>query len=339
MRKFAVGLSLLVSSCLFPQFNIVQSFDDGAAGSAGLGRSGAGGMNGHPTAGNAGTPMLGAAGDENGDSSTSGAATGGAATGGAATGGASSGGASQGNAGSDGISCKSPPNLTACGSDCVDITSNRDHCGKCGGFCPIGGSCTKSTCACPTDQGECENLHCFPLTDERHCGGCTPCSGPQTCFNKKCSLCPTGCAVLTIPYTGADQETVFSIDFPQPVNLYGATVTFRAYRSGDPGLRFMGNIWDKGGDSAGIDILGRETDPLVTAELKVSGPAFTGFALTTKIAISLTGTATKNTTVWLDSIVIDTGVAGPWNFDTSAAPLADDKTLSNASGTIAWLKN
>jgi hypothetical protein len=63
-----------------------------------------------------------------------------------------------------------PTGLTVCGTECIDTTSNADHCNGCSP-CPPGESCVNSGCVCVAPNQECNGL-CTPLTTEENCGMC-----------------------------------------------------------------------------------------------------------------------------------------------------------------------
>jgi hypothetical protein len=70
--------------------------------------------------------------------------------------------------------------LTWCGS-CVDLTSNKDHCGACNRPCGAL-TCCASACVNPT-------------TDNKNCGKCgNTCTAPNTCQKGTCTAPPVACA-------------------------------------------------------------------------------------------------------------------------------------------------
>ena len=63
-----------------------------------------------------------------------------------------------------------PDNTSRCGSECVALAYDPDHCGVCGQV-----SCQQGLVEC---EGSCENLE----TSVFHCGQCSnPCSPGQVC--------------------------------------------------------------------------------------------------------------------------------------------------------------
>ncbi|MBN1610209.1 MAG: DUF1566 domain-containing protein [Polyangiaceae bacterium] len=88
-------------------------------------------------------------------------------------------------------SCQCRPPYTDCEGDCVDLTSDSAHCGRCGSACadpkPF---CSESACVgrCPSDQTECDRS-CVDLdTNDAHCGSCSVSCGPdETCKLGECT--------------------------------------------------------------------------------------------------------------------------------------------------------
>lgn len=62
----------------------------------------------------------------------------------------------------------------ACGSACVDLTADAQHCGACGNRCADGTACIESTCrrSCPAGALLCGGVCIDPLVDAAHCGAC-----------------------------------------------------------------------------------------------------------------------------------------------------------------------
>jgi len=88
------------------------------------------------------------------------------------------------------VSC--PSGETACGSQCLNTTSDPDNCGGCGIPCLGGHTCQASQCKCPSGLLEC-NGSCV-ASDATHCGSCTnACTGNQVCSGTTCSSsCSSG---------------------------------------------------------------------------------------------------------------------------------------------------
>ena len=106
--------------------------------------------------------------------------------------------------GSGGASAACASGLTRCGSECVDLNVERNHCGACGTVCESGlvaVACRGGICAradCPPNETYCGPVDgCRDLSsDLSHCGLCQhPCAG-GTCSDGVCgpvgSVCPEG---------------------------------------------------------------------------------------------------------------------------------------------------
>jgi hypothetical protein len=135
------------------------------------------------------------------------------------------------------INC--PPGQVACGSACIDPTTNNQYCGATPGCgvgdagtagltCPLGTVCSSSSCASKCAQGYvlCNVLGvptCInPLTDPTFCGAQLDCTGPNAgqicnagdsgtnlvCAAGKCSSnCPTGQIICGTPGVCVDPQT------------------------------------------------------------------------------------------------------------------------------------
>ncbi len=112
-----------------------------------------------------------------------------------------------------------PTGQARCGGVCVDITTNRDHCGGCGLSCCAGNSCAASTCnpGCPAGMtacfpstrtcGICANIQ----TDTANCGRCGgACAAGQVCVSGECRAPFAGIAPCT---AAGDYVTASTIAF------------------------------------------------------------------------------------------------------------------------------
>jgi len=85
---------------------------------------------------------------------------------------------------------------TNCSGQCVNTSSDTNHCGSCGTKCATGQSCVNGTCklVCGTGLTNCSNKCVDTKTDTANCGSCgTTCPSGQVCQNGSCSLvCGTG---------------------------------------------------------------------------------------------------------------------------------------------------
>ena len=142
------GLACTKGTCVKP----ASALPDGAGGapaSTGLGGAshagGVGGGSGAPHSGGAGV-AAGAGGTQSSAAGAGGAGAAGVSSGGSSGGGGASGAAAAGTSGAGGgapLTCAMP--LVACGTKCVDLTSDDAHCGSCKAQCPTG-ICQGSAC-------------------------------------------------------------------------------------------------------------------------------------------------------------------------------------------------
>lgn len=97
-----------------------------------------------------------------------------------------------------GTQCVSCPSAqpAICGTQCVDLTSDKNNCGSCGHVCPNDAvSCINGTCVCPSGMGYCGGT-CVSLNTDSNCGTCgNVCPGDSFGHAKMCSsgqcVCPT----------------------------------------------------------------------------------------------------------------------------------------------------
>lgn len=72
--------------------------------------------------------------------------------------------------------CVCAAGLQRCVNECVDVTKEPSHCGKCGTQCAAGESCVGGVCtvieACPAPFKVCSGACVYTDNDERHCGAC-----------------------------------------------------------------------------------------------------------------------------------------------------------------------
>ena len=116
----------------------------------------------------------------------------------------SSSGGGGGNSGTGGNAGNMCPGQTACGTQCVDTSSDSQNCGGCGIPCGNGQSCQAGQCKCQPGLLSCSGS-CVP-SDATHCGDCaTACQANQVCSNNACTssctggqtLCGTACVDTT----------------------------------------------------------------------------------------------------------------------------------------------
>ncbi len=82
-----------------------------------------------------------------------------------------------------------------CGADCVDKTSDNQHCGTCDTVCPSGATCKQGKCECDASSAVCDG-ECVDLqSDPKNCGSCNAeCAPGYSCENKLCVCTKTSCA-------------------------------------------------------------------------------------------------------------------------------------------------
>ncbi|MBK6519036.1 MAG: hypothetical protein IPG04_34050 [Polyangiaceae bacterium] len=132
------------------------------------------------------------------------------ATGGSPSGGAPAGGGGAGGAGAQGgggaAECAAP--LELCGADCVDTSTDSEHCGACDAPCDATQTCVDGQCECDAGLTDCAG-ECVDLSgDTAHCGACDiECLAGQTCDQGDCSACPNGTTACDATGTCADTQT------------------------------------------------------------------------------------------------------------------------------------
>jgi len=77
---------------------------------------------------------------------------------------------------------------TVCTEECVELSSDPDHCGACGAVCGIHGDCADGACVCVAGYSYCPG-GCAKLdSDRNNCGACgTVCPAGQTCRRGECA--------------------------------------------------------------------------------------------------------------------------------------------------------
>lgn len=78
--------------------------------------------------------------------------------------------------------------LLACGSVCIDPTTDNKNCGACNKQCGQGQSCSAGACACMGGLSACSSSCVNFMTDGNNCGACgTVCASPAVCSQGKCT--------------------------------------------------------------------------------------------------------------------------------------------------------
>ncbi|HTM45700.1 MAG TPA: hypothetical protein VL137_12130 [Polyangiaceae bacterium] len=91
---------------------------------------------------------------------------------------------------------------------CVDLQTDRTHCGTCDTACPIRADCVAGACVCPATAPDLCDGNCVNLpADPRHCGQCgTECPAGASCNAGTCSVGPT--QVATLPNCSTPRMTL-----------------------------------------------------------------------------------------------------------------------------------
>lgn len=313
----------LVSSCALPKFGTVDSFDDGASGSAGQANTSGSAASG--ATGKAGAGVSAGNGGTSGSVAQGGTGEASAGEGPGGTGGASATG------GSD--ACTTPPRVDQCPMGCVDLTSDPLHCGACNEPCGPSEVCDQSQCICAPDTLKCSGV-CVPHTAE-HCGTCTTvCPGVADCTtNQTCKVCAGGCAVLTMT-EDTPFYAYFRIDFDPPVDL-GTTIRIRLHGPVDANMEaYFTNQADQG---FGASKQFKATPSWQDWDIPVNNQL--DFKQTTLIRFALGRGAVSPTSVYIESISSDSATFPKLEFATDASPLEYSAADSTGPGTLTWVKN
>ncbi len=101
------------------------------------------------------------------------------------------------DAGSDGASSDAASCEMCGGSSCVDLKSDRLHCGSCQTQCGANATCAQSTCVCGGGLTSCGGSCVELATDPNNCQGCgVKCASTQLCTPSGCSS-TASCGTLT----------------------------------------------------------------------------------------------------------------------------------------------
>ena len=152
--------------------------------------------------------------------------------------------------------------LTRCAGACVDLRSDRNHCGSCGAFCPdMGGLvCAAGICGCPAGWVDCSQApgvpqgidgYCADIgTDPGNCGACgASCPAGQTCRNGRCR--GTGTAQCAAGLTDCDGTCV-----DLETNLEHCGACGSVCESGLVGVECRGGVCERADCPVGITYCG-----------------------------------------------------------------------------------
>lgn len=245
--------------------------------------------------------------------------------------------------------CTCGADYSLCSSSCVDTDVDPNHCGGCDKPCDSPRSCTGGSCMCPSGLEYC-SPNCVDLqTDLDNCGACgNACQGAQECVGRSCEICSTGCAVLTTNIIEASVQVAAKYDIllDSPVNLAGATITARVYVASSLKPQQIQIHFDdttdssSAGTSRAVDV---PASGWFDVDIEVSDTL--PFASSIDSIGLIVGTFTEAGTniLYLDSIRVSSGDAGPWDFTSDASSLAysfiPDSADGAVNGSIGWRGN
>lgn len=90
--------------------------------------------------------------------------------------------------------CACPPAST-CGAECVDKTTDPNHCGSCSNVCPSGATCAAGQCQCTASATLCGGECVDTSSDPKNCSGCGKACPPGfACQGGACACTPKSCA-------------------------------------------------------------------------------------------------------------------------------------------------
>ena len=106
------------------------------------------------------------------------------------------------------VTCPSPQ--LACGATCVDVQTDRAHCGDCQTVCGSDQTCSAGKCTCAGGASACGSSCVNTMTDAAHCGSCDKACGPsQACVAGACTCNGGGqlaCGDACVDTLGDDQH-------------------------------------------------------------------------------------------------------------------------------------
>ena len=254
-------------------------------------------------------------------------------------------------------------NTATLNDGCETAITTAANCGACGYACSPNGAtnmyCVSSRCApaCAAGHADCNRIGQLPYDDgcetfldaldkcRNDCNSAGIACGPTQVCNSGSCVAPSGIAVLSVPFTGAEQSQrfadLFNVTAP---NLEGTSLTVRAYAPGatsgtllivpsDTASAFSSNVLK-------IDLTSLSAKWMDLAiPIASAGP----FNATSVKQINLTlsagkGPWSKPTVLYIDSIrssnlrVNDT-------FDTSFGNLLKSSLVAAPGATIDWTQS
>lgn len=172
--------------------------------------------------------------------------------------------------------------------------------------------------------------------DDANCGRCDhACTGAATCGGGDCTVCATGCAVLTASFDSSQETAVWQIPIKPAISVTSSDeVSLRIYSaSGGENVTAFAALGFQSGNSSG-QIIGLSTTGWQVKTWNV--PQAEQLVLIEIEVYSNTGPWAAETVIYVDSITSPTSSAiGPFEFSTSAAPLAVYPG-SDATPMLSW---
>src|SRR5262245_55966073 len=127
-------------------------------------------------------------------------------------------------------------NLTACGASCIDLATDKKHCGDCNTPCSRDRECRASSCVCPEGYLDCSGFCVDTNTDAKNCGRCgMGCALDEICSTGMC-VCAGGTRE-TDCNDGADNDCDDLVDCADP-DCIGASIACMG--ACGPGLKTCG---------------------------------------------------------------------------------------------------
>jgi hypothetical protein len=256
------------------------------------------------------------------------------------------------------------PNCTGtmCGTECVDLDTDENHCGACDHACLDGanevstacvaGACEpvceagRDDCATPADpvaDDGCETDLNSTASCGTNCGDIEACGLGASCNTSVCQN--QGVVVCTVPMDATGEGQLFNLLHQAvPLNLSGTSVIMRAWApnaiNGEINLFFT----SPGGTGNGVITNFTAIDQGffdITVPVPPAGGGFDPTQVTViRFAVQTGGSPgpwqTPATIVYVDSIISANGVLND-TFNASAAPLALSGFQTVPGSSIGWV--